>query len=165
MVDFPESMTAIINAEADRYPSDIERAVKQALTKVKKLTEYQSLINDLVAWAVRDLIHQRRHVVNRAMRKASGMYGSPEDMTAAGHEIVREVFDNLYDYPIGGTALGELTGEDLLAEAESLKAKMSGIQWNVSLCEALIPIVPASKKVKQAVSLKKLKVIWNDLSG
>ena len=84
-----------------------------------------------------------------------GADGTPRVYPATGGIV--------YNYRIGGTLLGLVFGKDLLGIAEHERAIAEGHTFNARLAEALNPIVPANKRVKDAVAEKRLQMIFRQI--
>jgi hypothetical protein len=142
-------------------PESIETAVDAALSAAQELPEFPEFTEALVRRAVRGMVEEARHSANVEMRSRAGGYGGPAKVVVG--EATARVMRSLYLYAIGGKTLGQLTGKELAATAESEQARADGHLFNVRLCSRLAEIVPEEKSVEEAVSERKLKTIWKEL--
>lgn len=162
---FEQNFKQIIMEAAEAHPDDVDAAVDASLPKLARLPEWEEYKKQLVRSAVSDLIHVYRHRENVEQRKGTGVYGGAAKVTRgrASAAIARE--KSLYDYFIGGKHLGSVTGEELGAIAEVESAKAATHNFHVRLCSALSRIVPKEKTVREVVTERRLKTIWESAIG
>ena len=163
-MEFPESVLEICNAAAAKFP-DVRQGVKWANREVRKLPDYDEFIDRLVFGAVEGGVYDSRHKLNTAMRFAAGGYGGPAKVVSGGCEAVNRIAVAVYSCRIAGTMLGLLTGKQLPAIAETESAMASGYEFNAALCRRLAKVVPEDKQVRDAVSEKKLRAIFQEISS
>ncbi len=159
----PDSVLSIIAKATRRNPSDIYKAVEQAYRHVRELPEFDSLVESLVKQALRSLIHDSRHTMNTAMKCERGCYGGDAKVKAGASESANRLYLELYNYHVAGTVLGELLGGKLEGIADSEEAKANGHGFNAKLLRELNPMVPEGVRVRDAVKLTKLKLIFERL--
>lgn len=160
--DFAESLEQIISDVVGKHPSDIDAAVEECDRRVKRLADYADFTDGLVKQALRHQICDFRHKANTAQKKAAGSYGTQARVSTGCSDAVADAAaeKSLYDYFIGGTVLGELTGEQLPEIADSEQTRADGHAFNAALCRDLAPLVAANKTVRQAVREGRLRTIW-----
>ena len=157
---FPKEVYDIVDQAVDANKGDIDGAVKSAERSIRKLECFEAIVSELVSNAIRELIHRNRHEKNVIARKASGHYGQQAKVVVGKSEKVSKAAEIGYDYFIAGMTLGFMLGSQLPAAAAAERAKKEGSARNERLLMLLIPIVPAEKRVQEAVSKRKLLAIW-----
>ena len=70
-----------------------------------------------------------------------------------------------YLYNIAGTSLGEVLGKDLLDLADIEDNRAEGHVFNSRVLRRLSDVVPENKKVKSAISEKKLNALFSELQA
>jgi len=160
VVKFSEDVLEIVGRAVEKYPNDVDRSVKYAEPLIRDLPEFESIMNQLITQAIRELIHNHRHTQNTAMRKETGDCHSKPKVNNAS-ETIRKIERDYYNYYIGGKTLGMIRGSELKDIAASEREIAGGHIFNAELCEALQPLVGDSQMVQSAVSKSKLKEIWN----
>jgi hypothetical protein len=156
-----DDIQSISKAAAERHPDDIEKAVDDAVERIRKLKEFPKLVDELVRSAVRHVVSDCRHTANVAMKLAAGEYGGPAKVTAG--KATDRVAQNYYAYFIGGRTLGSITGDELedIAASEANRAK--GHEFNSRLCLRLKPFVAKGKTVRECVKPAKLASLFKDI--
>lgn len=163
-MEFPSSVTAIINSAAAKYPSDINRAVTIAERLIRRLPEFDELVSMLVRDSILGKIHDARHCANIRMKRDAGAYGGPAKVVSGLSDAVNRVAESVYyNFAIDGKALGNIMGDELKRIAGDERAKSDGHMFNYRLCQRLAAMVPEGKRVRDAVTEKKLKSIFRDL--
>lgn len=156
-----EELLKIAKEEAAKHDTDIEAAVDATLARASKTKWFAALAKDLIRRAVREFVHDQRHLVNIALRKEHGHYGGPAKVVPG--EAVANVCRSLYSYMIAGRTLGVIRGEELGAIADTEAATAEGHMFNAKLARALMPLVSAEKTVRQCVAEKKLRKLFEEL--
>ena len=159
----PESVQKIIAAVVEKNGSDIDAAVNEAESRVRRLKDFEDLQRGLVRDALRAAIHDRRHSCNVSLRRENREYGGPAKVSAGSSDAVNEVHRSCYGYYIGSTMLGSLLGNQLPKLAEAEEARAEGHQFNAALLRKLAPLVPEDKTVQQSVSATKLQKMFREL--
>jgi hypothetical protein len=159
---FEENVINIVRqAVADHpKPEDAQQAAEQ---KIRRLPHFRDLLQELVKTAVLDLVHRERGSVNRALRNQAGEYGRPAKVVVGASEAVSRAYQSYYNYFVGGSMLGMIKGEQLLELAGQERALAAGHVFNARLLEELNRLVPADREVRQAVSERKLKGLFERL--
>lgn len=168
ILPYPSDAVAIVTAIANDNSEDIPRAVELVKAALKKLPDYDGLVDSLITQAVREFIYDVRHKANVQMKRDSGRYGGEAKVVVGNSKDVQDSYTSLYAYFIAGTTLGSLKGEQLLSIAESERSKAAGHTFNARLCEQLKPLVADDNMVKDCVPERKLKMIFkkaHDLSA
>ena len=135
--------------------NDIDVAVDAALARVKQLPNYQVLTERLIRDAVKDLVHDARHQVNKGIKQRRGEYTQPINAPVKMTQTVQEVYQSYYNYCIGSRTLGSLTGAELLEVADQQEKQAKGFVFNSTLCRKLATVVPPDRTVKEVVSKQK----------
>lgn len=160
--DFAESLAEIIADVSVKHSADIGAGVDEAERRVKRLPDFPDFAGDLIRQALREQIHQYRHKINRQQRYDAGAYGGSAKVISASSRAVNDAARDkcYYDYFIGGTVLGELTGAELPDIAASEEEKAEGCTFNALLCRQLAKVVPDEKRVRDAVTETKLRALF-----
>ena len=173
-MELPEKFSDIIRKSEERFKDNIDKAVVDAEKKIRKLPEFDDFVQVLISEAIRSRIHDTRHYINRVIKEdvASGSqqegdsesYVVPKPKVVVGrNKSVNEVERTVYDIRIANKCLGSIFGYELSNLAESESATARGYQIRAKLCLALVPLVPESKTVRQAISSKKLHRIYESI--
>ncbi len=160
-MDYPEKLIEIAKVDAIEYGEDTSKATDEIEKKASKLKEFPKWGKQLIWLAIRELVYDIRHKDNVARRKAAGDYTKPAKVKPG--EDVRSVYRSLYRYFISGTMLGLIRGEDLEGIAKSERAVGEGHIFNARLANRLSEIVPKNKTVEQAVTEKRLAIIFQQV--
>ena len=164
-MDFPKPVLTIVGKAAAKYGDDVEQAVAYAGKLVRRLKEYDVFAIGLVDHALRELIYDARHQTNLRIRRENGNDVDRVDpkVVVGRSPAVAEVYESVYSYLIAGMMLGSVRGDVLEGIASSERAKANGHGFNANLAEALHPMVPADKTVREVVSEKKLQALFRRL--
>ena len=168
-MEMPESVIKIANEMAERYNTDIAKAVAKAKYAIKQLDDYDDLVNDLVHNAIQNLIYDARHRSNVQLKNNLGKYGQPPIQVSVDSNSVKQVYRSMYEYNIGKSTLGKLYGKELASLAETESQLSDGHRFNSALLAWLAGIVPDEKRVEEAVPISKLeynaKRIYREVHG
>lgn len=164
-MDFPQHVTDITKECAAKHGMDAKEATKCAIGKIRKLPDYGDLVEMLIEHAVLELVYDARHRSNIAMRAAAGQYGTPAKVQSSQSSAIQRVAESLYLYAIGGTVLGNITGEQLPQLAATEAAIAEGHEFNARLCLRLSKLVPKNKVVRDCVSERRLRNIFKELGA
>jgi hypothetical protein len=159
---FPESVIVIAKDAAKKFPSNIEGAVDLAEKQIRKLPDFEEMVDQLVRNTIQDLIYDLRHRSNTKTKNDAGYY-TAEQKVSKTSEITDTIYNSVYSYCIGGTVLGEILGADLPTIADNERQIAAGHDFNASLCSKLSTLVPEDKKVREALPEQKLKKIFNSI--
>lgn len=162
-MEYAESLLEVVSKAASQHPDDIDKAVDCAAKAVRKLPEFPEWVDQLVNGQLRNMIHDARHSANTRLRRDAGEYGGPAKVglsTGAVAEAARSVYMH---YAIGGRSLGMILGSELVSLAAAEQEKAQGHQFNVRLCQKLVEIVPADKRVSDVLTEGKLKKLFSEL--
>jgi len=151
----PQSVIDLGKVAASRYPTNIKAATRMAEKAIRALPEFEEIRDNMFVGMVEQLVYDMRHRTNSVVKKESGCYGQPAKVEVSS-KAVNEVAESVYSLRIAGTMLGLLLGEELLRIADSERAIAGGHTFNAMLCERLAVMVPAKKRVKDAVKASKL---------
>lgn len=108
----PEIREAVRKAE-EKHPGDVGKAKSAAIKAVRALPLCEEWVQLLVDSAIESALYEARHARAVAMRRQEAFYGRPGKVNAASSAAVERVYESVYQYRIGGTVLGDLTGERL----------------------------------------------------
>ena len=143
----------------DSNPTSNDDATAEVLRRVKRLVGYAEYIEDLVAKAIRTFVEEERHKINVQMRRESGYYGGQAKVVIADSHGVEIAKRSVYLYNMGGSVLGELTGEELPGIINREEHAGKGHFFNAALLKwILVKGIGAEQKVKNAVPEKLLMV-------
>ena len=151
------SLNAIVAEATASHLDDISAAVDAALAECRRTSWFKDLTDELVREAILHQVHDCRHHLATTARRNAGVYGCTAKVHAGRAETI---VADLFDYPINGRTLGSILGSELpeIAAGESERAK--GHLFNARICGQLAALVPADKAVRECVSAKKLKAIF-----
>ena len=161
---YPDSVLAICNRSIDGRP-DVRKAIDWAARAIRGLPEYETFVSQLVYGAIENCVYEARHKANCAMRQQLGDYSKPPKVVSGSDEAVARVAAAVYTYRIAGTVLGLLTGAELPALADTEAARAGGHAFNAALCRRLAQIVPEKKTVRDSISEKKLREIFQSVQA
>ena len=157
-----ERLQKLVDSAVDKHPDSIEDAIESVLKKAGKVAWFEKLKEELLRRAIAKLIHDTRHGINVTMRKASGEYGGQAKVIAGA--VSARIAQGAMAYMIAGKTLGALTGEELLATADSESEKASGHQFNVRLCRELSKTVKGESTVGQKYTVKRLQALFEKVN-
>lgn len=161
-MQFPDSVLRIAEEAAAKYQDDIDRAAEKAEKDIRSLPDFDGLVEMLLSYAVRNLVHEARHKSNTQIRRITGRYGGPAKVVVGRSASVARACESYYSYCVAGKALGSLLGADLEAAAQAENAIAEGHLFRVRLCRRLREMVPDEKRVRDVVSEKKLRAIFRE---
>lgn len=165
-INFPSHVTAIITEAAAKYTEDIDKATSVAERKIRALDDFDSIVGLLVTSAVKEKINDARHTSNVRLKTENREYGGKAKVIVGNSAAVNGVAESCYyNHFIAGKTLGMVMGEELAVIATSEAEKGRGHFFNSRLAAKLAAVVPEGKCVKDAVSNKKLEVIWKEAMG
>ena len=162
---FPEEVLSIVKEANTNNPSNPEDATTEALSGVTRLSSYDELVGMLVEQAVKNLIFDDRHTINVRIKYQAGAYNAKSKTVVGDSPAVRRAEISAYLYNIAGTSLGEVLGKDLLDIADIEDNRAEGHVFNSRLLHRLSDVVPLNKKVKNAITDKKLKGLFSELQA
>lgn len=160
-MDFPEAVLNVVRESEAKHPDDIDRAVKLASQRIRKLPEFAEVVDAFVDRAIRELIHDARHNETCRIRKDAGVYSATPKVNAAS-QAANRVALSVYLYRIAGRTLGDLLGSELDAIAENEAQIAEGHLFNSRLAVRLKRVVPADKRVRDAVKENRLRKIMQE---
>lgn len=97
-MSFPESVLDVVKDCVSKNLNDIDKAVRAAERRIKKLPEYKDLQDQLLHEVIRHLIHDAIHSNNVRLKRESGGYNNvPKALVGrsdifAVYRISREVW-------------------------------------------------------------------------
>lgn len=159
----PSEVKQIIREQVEKFPSDTERAVREAEKLIHKMAspKFSEFVDVLVRHCIMELAYDERHKINTKIKSLGGYYDTKPKVNLGSVPSVGAAYESVYNYCIGGSILGELTGAELedLESAERGKAK--GHIFNAELLKWLRSSgVRGDKKVKEVISENKLKIAF-----
>lgn len=164
-MELPKSVLAIVKKAADKYPTDIPKALDMADRAVRKLPEFDELVSNLVRHSIQDLIYEYRHTVSRQVKRDAGSYKvKPKVIVGKSKGVNAAARRSLFLLPIAGTILGRVLGKDLIGIANHEQEKANGSAVNARLCFRLAEVVPKNKFVDEAISKRRLHTIFREVS-
>jgi hypothetical protein len=156
-MEYPTSVLEIAERQAARFPADIDSAVNEAEKAIRRLPEFDSLVDLMVHNAVQELIYSFRHRDKVQMKNDMGQYGGPAKVTSGASAVANRAERSAYEFHMAGTMLGLILGKDLESIAQSEAAIAHGHDFNARLCRRLMSLVPDESRVQDAVSEKRLR--------
>lgn len=157
---YPEFVLEIAKACSEKHETDIDAAVVEAEQLMRTNVDFEDVVGKLISDAIRDLIHDFRHQVDKAIRKEVGFYGQPGKVRVGDSTSVNKAYESLFQYRIGGTVLGMLSGADLDRLELQETAIARGHTFNASLCREVRRRVTDTAVVKDVLSEAQLKAIF-----
>lgn len=164
-MELPESIVDAVKKGTNRYPDNVKKATDHANMLCQKLPEFTEWIEDLAWCALQDQVYEVRHTMNRAKREELGCYGGPAKVVSGSGKGVDRAARSVYLYHIAGKTLGNLFGEDLLNLSKTQMETSKGYVFNSRLLAKLHKMVPKTKQVREVVSEKKLKALFQEVGG
>lgn len=162
-MEVPKNILAIVRKIANKHTSNIEVAVKEAESTIRKLPEFDTLVDMLVHNAITEMVYDARHQANKTIKRNAGQYGGPAKVIVGTSTSIKDAYDSIYNLRIAGTLLGLIRGDQLQSVAETERAIGNGHYVNAALVESLVGLVPADKTVQQSVKASKIKQLWTKL--
>lgn len=162
-VNFTEEVLEIVKKATKRHRDDVEKATEEAEAAIRALDDFDEIVPVLVTAAVKELIYRERCVTNRRIKTETGQYGGAAKVVVGNSKAVQRAAESCYNKMIGSMRLGSILGKDLRPLAETEAALANGHSYNRALFMNLASIVPAEKRVQDAVPEKKLRKIMEQL--
>jgi hypothetical protein len=162
MSSIPEKVREICKRVEEEYCTDLDCAIMEAVKEVKKHSDLQLWVDDLVSRAVQDLVYQIRFNRNRATKvKATqeapalvGVGGKPytlERVLTGRSKAVSELSAlEVLRIRIGQGTLGSMLGADIEAEADKVRAQAKGKFQMASFLDSLKDRVKPNQTVDVA---------------
>jgi hypothetical protein len=160
MSDYPKEWAALAAECLERHADNIPACVEELERVLKDRPEYEGWQAQLVTYAIRRLVHESRHRRSKCIKQAAGMYGQEAAVHVGRSKAAQVANSCLYNLCIGGVTLGSLLGRDLGRVADSERRVGNGHLLNAAFLEALAPLVPSDRCVRDAVSAKRLLAVW-----
>ncbi len=164
-MELPESILNAVSKGAKMHPDSVKKATDHANKACEKLPEFVEWRDNLVWCALQDQVHEARHTMNRQVRNEQGCYGGPAKVVSGASKAVDAAARSVYLYHIAGKTLGNLFGEDLLNLSKTQHETAKGYTFNGRLLEKLHRLVPKTKQVREAVTEKRLKALFQEVGG
>jgi hypothetical protein len=162
-LQFTDEVLEIVKKATGRHRDDIERATKEAELKIRALENFDEIVGALVTAAVKELVYRERCVTNHRIKTETGQYGGAAKVVVGNSSGVQRAAESCYNKMIGGMRLGSILGKDLRGLAETEASLASGHSYNRALLLRLDPLVPADKRIQDAIPEKKLRKIMEQL--
>jgi hypothetical protein len=161
-MDYPESLCEIVKQAASNHRDDIDLAVDCAFRGWKASEEFAEWTDAMVRGQLRNMIHDSRHTENTARLKLAGAFGGPAKVGVS--DSVSEIARLCYlHHSIAGRTLGSILGSELAGMAKGERERAAGCAFNANLCERLLDLVPADKRVDQVLSEAKVAKLFREL--
>lgn len=152
-----EEIDRIVEIVTLQYPNDIDGAVAEALARCRELPDYQTQIENLFCYTLRQLIHDARHRSNTEMKRQTGYYGKPSKVNVGGTSVAK-VARSSYLYYIAGKTLGDIKGKEIDQISNAEQQRADGHIFNVKLLQwCKTQGVPEEKCIKNIIPEKKLR--------
>lgn len=125
----------IAQEEVERNLSDIATAITRTLKRIKGLSNYHEIVELLLYISVQEVVYDIRHALGVIAKRQANCYGSGPSIlpTAEALKNVGSIYRSVFDIPIDGTVLGDLTGNDLDRLIERERAMENGHRFNREL--------------------------------
>lgn len=161
-MNYPESLTAIVQHAASEHRDNIDQAVDCAAKAWRATEERAEWLEQMELGQLRNLIHDARHQTNVAIRREAGAYAGPAKVglsTGAANRVAQSILDG---YVICGRVLGDILGKELVPFAKIELERAEGYQFNARLCRKLAAVVPDDKTVRQVLSESKIRKLMRE---
>lgn len=148
MVTDTEEITvrSIVSQVVERV-HDPDKAVKQIIERLRSSPPEQEAWNSETArMAVRDMVHQQRHLNRATAVRASWL--NPQSANAVEERVVRSMLD---EYTIGSKALGDCTRPDLVYAGATARNQEIGFRVKRLFLEKLTAELPDDETKVRAV--------------
>lgn len=157
-MDLPRHVLQAATDAAAAHPTDPDAATDQALKAVRRMPDFNEFVESLVRRAIQDAVYAARHAHNVRVKRQQGVYGPPPAVLPSAADDVARAYESVYSYRIGGTVLGDLTGDQLPVVAAAEIERSKGHQFNAALVEWLRSQgVTGDRRVRDVVAEKKLE--------
>lgn len=164
-MQLPQSIVKAAQAAADANPTDVNAATDAALAAIQSLPEFADLAGLLVREAVQGEVYAARHRTNVQIKREQGLYGQPPKVVVGRSADIDRIYESVYNIRIGGTVLGELTGDAIPRLRAGELASAAGHQLNAALLMWLENKgVRGDKRVRDVVSERQLKKALQELA-
>jgi len=162
-VEFPKAVLDTARKANARFPNDVQKAVDWAVRSGQKRKDFDEFAVRLVRRGWQEVICDLRHSITRQIKYSAGEYGGPAKVVSGASASVARASESVYLMHIAGKTLGEVLKEELKDIAQSERAIGDGHYFNATLCERLAPLVPKGKRVREAVTEKRLWKILQEV--
>lgn len=157
-MSMPEHVMRLIQESVTKHGSDIAKAIDVAERRIRSLPDYGEIVDSLIHRCVQELVYTARGSLTNRLKNQLGGYDQEAKVVVGESESVNGVYRSVYTHFIGGTMLGEITGDDIDALMESETAKAKGHQFNAALLKWLqAQGVIGDKRVRDVVPESRLK--------
>jgi hypothetical protein len=144
----------------EKHPS-VEDAIKTVKRMLGGHPEIQErLMDNMLAMAIRETIYQVRGFMRgevKAPIQAARDAGAVASITPT---VLRSILDW---WRVGDKRLGDLTGDELLIEAQEESAQAHGHQKNARFYQKLAATVPSDETVRAHVDADTAKAMWDEI--
>lgn len=161
MIKYPKSVLDVARRAVEKYKEDTQLAAKEANKNVRRLKDFEELVDLIVFKAMQDLVYDIRHATNVQTRNDAKKYGPGPTVRPGTSKVALQPTQSVLEtYYIGSTVLGSLKGSELGKIATDERLRANGHIFNANLCSRLQPLVPKNKTVRECVSQRKIDAIW-----
>lgn len=165
-MNFPRHVLDLVDEAVMRHPSDIDKAIEEAMAEAQKLDDYEKLLVSHFRHSIQTLVYAARGRFNQSLKQDAGLYHTRTKINPMDSEGVRKVYKSIFDMHIAGTILGDILGEDIPGLKAHEKAKAAGHTKNFDLLEWIeSQKVPAKKRVRDAIPERKLAASHKRIFG
>jgi hypothetical protein len=150
-----------------KTPNALEAASKEAWEVIRKHPSYTAFAVDLAQRAVEEHVEDCRHrdnvrftkdkILETQTPKAVGLKSKGMPMA---HQAVSILEGYILD---DGVMIGEQTGKDLKRLRAKYTSMRDTLDCKIQLIDALIPLVPDDKKIKDCLTEKQLDAIFKPI--
>lgn len=162
-MDIPAPILDAVREATARHMGSVSDAIAEAVANVRLLDDFEGYVTVLVDQAIQELVYEARGRLTVAVAR-SATYVGPAKVNPLASAAVNRVAASVYNHAIGGSRLGDLSGEELDAIAETETAIASGHQFNAALCRwCRTQGVKDGQRVRDVIPEGKLKAAYNRL--
>lgn len=164
--DLMDAVRCVIARVVEESPDDTERAVKLANRRVRRMRHYDQFVDGLVFRAIQDMVGECVSARNRRIKKSTGHYEVKNRRKVdQSNRSVREAYEELFSYHMGGRELRYIRGEEFCAIAEQEARTAEGYHFRERLALRLAKLVPEGKTVREALTGQQLQAEFERAKG
>lgn len=134
-----EQIKDIAHDAASRFPESPVQASAYAVGEVRKLPNFDNLIDEMVTQAVSTAVYEARHKITKRLKNDIGYYTrASERKQPASSSALNRVYRNVFNsYLIGGKTLGSITGAEIKPLIARIRSQVRGHEVNLRLLQWL----------------------------
>lgn len=162
-MDYPKSILNAVKQAVENNPTSVVDSVEEADRLIEQSPDLEKFLSMVRRQTIETLVYQQRHYFNVKVRKNSKNSYTQPKVNILSSKAIESAYEEVFAYRVGGTILGEITGEQLAPLANMEAQRATGHKFNATLLSWLADRVPATKKVRESISGKELKAVFSKL--